>query len=149
MTQDVMATCVFSACSDRFHEVTYPYRANKINVYVMALDCQFETFVFHFFEVYDAPIILAAPSLLTDTLDEPELLFELADTLLCCDEIKNTGLCYPLNLFKVIPDVPDCRRLVRELYAVNPAAVCHIQLLDEKGELRPATDTLFSKDCLM
>ena len=149
MTQDVMAACVFSACSDRFQDVTFPHRVNKINVYVMALDCRFETFVFHFFEVYDAPIILAAPSLLTDTLDDPELLFELTDTLLYCGEIKNTGQYYPLNLFNVIPDVPDCRRLVRELYAVNPAAVCNIQLLDEKGELRPATDVLISEDLSM
>ena len=148
MTQDLMAACVFSACNGRFRDVTYPYRANKNTVYVMVLDCRFETFAFHCFEIYDAELLLAAPSLLTDTLDDPEIMFKVAETLDYGD-FQNTGQYYNLTLSKVIPDDPACRRLVRELYAVNPAAVCRIQLLDEFGELRPATDALFSEDCFM
>ena len=147
MDRNFMVSTLYENVAGTYTQISQPQCHNGQGPYILAITNSTDTFAFHCFEILAAETFLSDPETISDAFVDPDFLFEVADTL-DLHTIKNSGRYYTIWLRKVIPDLPDCRCKVRELYAIKPELVTNLLFLSTPGILFPATDIVNIPDLL-
>ena len=121
-----------------FDQVSEPLYHNGEGPFFMATQEQDGDVKFYFYEANTVEAFLADPQKLPSAFVEADFLFSATDGL-DMTNVEQSQRDYALYMIRLAPDSPACRQAIRELSEKDPEQLLNIALMNDQGNIVPAS----------